>query len=757
MLATPAVALAATFTAIPSSPAVTAPTQRITIDGASNGRVFDGVGAISGGGATSRLLVDYPEPQRTQVLDYLFKPGYGASLQMLKVEIGGDANSSDGPEPSHMRTPTEVDCNRGYEWWLMEQAKARNPDIAFYGLEWAAPGWLNGGSWSQDNITYLKSWLGCAQSHGLNVGYLGGWNENGYDKAWFENLRTALDTSGHADTLLVASDSNDPNWTIASGLATGSAFNRAVAVVGLHGVCWNSTPVYTACPGSSTATALGKPLWVAEDDNDSDGANPPALARNLNRQYIDARITSDIKWALVGSWPSNLPFAGAGLMAADQPWSGNYTVGRDIWVMAHTAQFAKPGWRYLDTASGYLSGTGTNGDRHSGSYVTLRSGQDYSTVIGTTDASAAKTIALSVAGGLSTGPVHVWDTDMNATDPARWFVHTQDIVPRNGGYSLTVQPGHLYTVTTTTGQGKGTAVAPPAKSFPLPYQADLIGYPARAAARYFHDWAGAFETAPCPAATDTPMCLRQVITAPAHPWHTDMNYTPATLLGDPSWSNYQVSTDVLLEEAGSSAELLGRIDHVDHDRSAYHLRIDDGGSWRLSSEDRSGTDTVLAAGSYPAAGAGTWHNVSLAMQGQSITAFVDHVQVASLTHAGHAIGQSGLAVGGFQHADFTHFGVTPLAGPATTPLTNTSSGKCLDVSGSSTADGAQVLQWTCGSGKANQEWTLVPPAGGATMQLVSANSGKCLDVSGSSTADGALAVQWTCTTGRTSQQWTTTP
>ena len=44
----------------------------VTIDGNATGRVFDGVGAISGGGGNSRLLFDYPEPQRTQILDYLF-------------------------------------------------------------------------------------------------------------------------------------------------------------------------------------------------------------------------------------------------------------------------------------------------------------------------------------------------------------------------------------------------------------------------------------------------------------------------------------------------------------------------------------------------------------------------------------------------------------------------------------------------------------------------------------------------------------
>jgi len=52
------------------------------------GTGFDGIGAISGGGGNTRLLYDYPEPYRSQVLDYLFKPGVGAALHILKVEMG---------------------------------------------------------------------------------------------------------------------------------------------------------------------------------------------------------------------------------------------------------------------------------------------------------------------------------------------------------------------------------------------------------------------------------------------------------------------------------------------------------------------------------------------------------------------------------------------------------------------------------------------------------------------------------------------
>jgi hypothetical protein len=87
----------------------------LAVDRTSPGLTFDGIGAISGGGATSRLLIDYDEPARSEVLDYLFKPNYGASLQMLKVEIGGDSQSTDGTESSHMHSKDDLDLKRGYE------------------------------------------------------------------------------------------------------------------------------------------------------------------------------------------------------------------------------------------------------------------------------------------------------------------------------------------------------------------------------------------------------------------------------------------------------------------------------------------------------------------------------------------------------------------------------------------------------------------------------------------------------------------
>ena len=64
---------------------------------------LDGVGGITSNGEC-RLLYDYPEPQRSHILDYLFLPSFGMSAQLLKVEIGSDAQSTVGTEPAYQHS-----------------------------------------------------------------------------------------------------------------------------------------------------------------------------------------------------------------------------------------------------------------------------------------------------------------------------------------------------------------------------------------------------------------------------------------------------------------------------------------------------------------------------------------------------------------------------------------------------------------------------------------------------------------------------
>lgn len=115
----------------------------IDIDGTHVGRTFEGIGAVSAG-ANSRLLIDYEEPYRSDILDFLFQPKFGASFQHLKVELGGGTNSTSGAEPSHAINRDELNnpVSRGYEFWLMKEARDRNPDIILDFLPWAFPYWL---------------------------------------------------------------------------------------------------------------------------------------------------------------------------------------------------------------------------------------------------------------------------------------------------------------------------------------------------------------------------------------------------------------------------------------------------------------------------------------------------------------------------------------------------------------------------------------------------------------------------------------
>jgi len=71
-----------------------------------------------------------------------------------------------------------------------------------------------------------------------------------------------------------------------------------------------------------------------------------------------------------------LPFENRGLVTADQPWPGSYTVNAMIWAIAQITQVVSPptaagpgGWRYINSASGYLQG-----NRADGSCVTLPHG-----------------------------------------------------------------------------------------------------------------------------------------------------------------------------------------------------------------------------------------------------------------------------------------------------------------------------------------------------------------------------------------------
>jgi poly(3-hydroxybutyrate) depolymerase len=108
---------------------------------------------------------------------------------------------------------------------------------------------------------------------------------------------------------------------------------------------------------------------------------------------------------------------------------------------------------------------------------------------------------------------------------------------------------------------------------------------------------------------------------------------------------------------------------------------------------------------------------------------------------------------------FTQFGPNPSSPPPSSPsasssppvgqsnvmIAGTGSGRCIDVPGSTTANGTQVQLWDC-HGNANQRFTYTS---GRQLQT---SGNKCLDASGRGTSNGTQVVIYDCN-GQTNQQW----
>jgi hypothetical protein len=626
----------------------------ITLNGHQAGAVFGGIGAISGGGGNSRFLIDYPSRQRAQILHYLFGPG-GADLQLLKLEIGGDNDSTDGSEPSVEHTRGVLDCRSGYEWWLAKQAVARDPRLKLYGLQWGGPGWL-GTMWSKADLGYLISWLNCARSHGLHISYLGGWNEHGYDVSWYLSLRRELDANGYQSVKLVAADAHALElpyrpayaWAIALLARRGSALRNAIGVLGAHDTCGFPTNGY-ACESTRAARGTDLPLWETELGGLDGSLGAAALARSINNSYIQADTTGLLTWPLLDSMPAYaLPLENRGLVTADQPWSGTYTVNRIAWAIAQTTQFAQPGWRH------FAGGNAALGD--SGSYDSYESpdGKDWSLVAENTGHQPGRsirpqTITVRLTGGLADRIVHVWSTNLESAAPGGWFVRQPPVTPRNGTFSYTIPPGFVVSFTSTNTQSHYSPGAPPWPApMKLPYRARADG---SNEAWGMASIEGAFVYRDCLGSLSG-RCIEQA--APRTPiWYLTPSQgqpTPYAIVGDPSWTNYTVSAKVLFTSRTGTASLIGHLGEVGGDPvlfSGYRFSVQANGHWQLARKSQyynrhEPTMRDLKSGAVAAFVPGTWHLLTLGLHDGLITATIGGRPVASVTDRTYGAGLAGI-------------------------------------------------------------------------------------------------------------------
>ena len=87
-----------------------------------------------------------------------------------------------------------IGYDRGYEWWLMNEARKRNPAIILDSLAWGAPGWIgNGKLYSEDMTGYVADFiLGGKREQGVNITLTGSWNERAYEADYVKLLHKTL-------------------------------------------------------------------------------------------------------------------------------------------------------------------------------------------------------------------------------------------------------------------------------------------------------------------------------------------------------------------------------------------------------------------------------------------------------------------------------------------------------------------------------------------------------------------------------------
>ncbi|MEA4936621.1 MAG: hypothetical protein VB102_08270 [Paludibacter sp.] len=598
----------------------------ITLDGTNLGRSYDGLGAVESYG---KLLYDYPEKQRDEILDYLFLPNYGASLQILKMTIGCDGNDVGGSWPSHKRNLEESpDYNRGYGWWMMKEARKRNPDIQLSALNWGYPGWATTDELKAEFIfEYVK---GARDKHGLILNHIGGnQNESEIRPGVTKLLRQKLDAAGLENVKIIAADEGalTLKFNVISALQNDPDYAAAVDIVGVH---------YKSRTGDDPIMNgifdFGKPVWSTEDGGGSYKTKTAGYGwvSQIMKLLHDVKITGIIRWLTTASAYENMPWSTNGFMKTNEPWSGRYVIGTNLWAFSHFTQFIKIGSRMLVTPDTYLYADGTT---KGGRYIAYKSPDsgDYSMVIDTYEGSfpaEGLDVEIYPEGDLSKEDVAIWRSNFNATNESFIRVATTGIVDNK--ISVHLDKGCIYTISTTRGQNKGVTVSPAYQDFPIPYTEVFENYQTGDLPKYFVNANGAFEIAAAGGGR-TGKVLRQTATKSAILWHPNAKPVaqPLTAIGNIYWTNYDVQVDVLLEEAGRVL-LGGRIDGEqvntgDYEVQGYWLMLNNSGSWVLYRKDVGENFVILKTGAITGFGINKWTTMKLSFKDDSISVYIGDV------------------------------------------------------------------------------------------------------------------------------------
>ena len=342
-----------------------------------------------------------------------------------------------------------------------------------------------------------------------------------------------------------------PQGTIYLGKALWST-EQHIGELGSYGGCDHS------CSRDCAQSPSGCPdnCTFSDDLPSWDYRAAAHLAWSLNQGYVVANMTSTLIWTPIYSWYEHLLYPGKGLMIANTPWSGWYNTPDSVWMIAHTTQFAQPGWLFSDTAGTKLLADGRGSVV---SYVSP-SGKDLSIVIETTKSNASNTVQLKLTGAFaSLTQLYRWQSKKGAL-----FRQQGKLTLTDGLASLVLPPAVVVTLTTTTGQTKGGQknVIPPRTNFTLPWKDNFDAYADDTTPKYTSDLHGVFTVASHQPGGGNKVLQQRTALNPTSTAGQGSIY--ASIIGDGSWIDYEVSITARLpkDDADTPADVVDPSDVV---------------------------------------------------------------------------------------------------------------------------------------------------------------------------------------------------
>jgi alpha-galactosidase len=439
-----------------------------------------------------------------------------------------------------MHSRSDLNMDRGYELWLAAEARRRNPDIVLTSLAWCEPGWVKPGVLSPAGVEYHIKWLAGARAKGLEMEFVGLWNEHPFTVDYVKLLRKRLDETGFANTSIIAADqqktkgcSTSCGWDIWPAMAADRELYDAVGAFGIHHAHERNSQT------PAGAIASGKPVWASEETAMSrfkyGGEQPlPNLpssaewARTLSLNVINRSYTASVLCPLMNAWTPHFGYARHGLAFAQQPWTGRFDALPGMYVTAHHTFFTGRGWRLVNGGAAHIQ-SATHGlgsadlEDLTGSFVTYAAPPEstdrgnFSVVIETVGDTyvleytrpAAHNVTVVLAGS-SVRRLRVWRSDLNVhgdQSPADIIASSSMrslpdlILSEDGKATLLLEGGCMFTLTTLdrTWQGANanslsrSAQPSPSSLFPLPYTSDFASQELHQPGRYFSDNCGTFE------------------------------------------------------------------------------------------------------------------------------------------------------------------------------------------------------------------------------------------------------------------------